>query len=182
MPGVETRIVDEERRDLPRGEVGELALRGEGVMLGYYQAPELTAEVIDEGGWLYTGDLATIDEKGYLHIVGRKKDVIIRGGQNIYPAEIESYLATHPKIGEVAVVGVPAAVGGESVWAFVRLAEGVEMTAREVLDYCREALEPYKIPSQVRFLSEFPRAETGKSRKVELRAMALQELRGGKHD
>ncbi len=179
MAGIEVRIVDESRRDLPPGQVGELAIRGDGVMLGYYQAPELTAEVIDEGGWLYTGDLATIDEKGYLRIVGRKKDLIIRGGQNIYPTEIESFLAAHPKIGEAAVVGVPAAVGGESVWAFLRLKEGAEMTVQEVLDYCRRSLEPYKIPSQVRFMSEFPQAEMGKSQKFKMRAMALQDLKGG---
>lgn len=179
MPGIDVRIVDEQRRDLPAGEVGELAVHGDGVMLGYYQAPELTAEVIDESGWLYTGDLATIDGKGYLHIVGRKKDVIIRGGQNIYPAEIESFLDSHPMIEEVAVVGVPAAVGGESVWAFLRLKEDARMTIQEVLDYCRGALEPYKIPSQVRFLREFPQAESGKSQKFMLRAMAVQELKGG---
>jgi acyl-CoA synthetase (AMP-forming)/AMP-acid ligase II len=171
--------VDEQRRDLPAGEVGELAVRGDGVMRGYYQAPELTAEVLDERGWLYTGDLATIDRKGYLRIVGRKKDLIIRGGQNIYPAEIESFLDSHPMIGEVAVVGVPAAVGGESVWAFVRLKEGARMTVQEVLDYCRGTLEPYKIPSQVRFLREFPQAEPGKSQKFMLRAMAVQEMKGG---
>jgi fatty-acyl-CoA synthase len=180
LPGRELRIVDEQRHALPNGQVGELAVRGDGVMLGYYRDPELTAEIIDREGWLYTGDLAAIDEKGYLHIVGRKKDVIIRGGQNIYPAEIESYLAAHPKIGEAAVVGVPAVVGGESVWAFLRLVEGAEMTAKEVLDYCREALEPYKIPSQVRFVSGFPQEEAGKSQKFKLRALALQESRGGK--
>jgi acyl-CoA synthetase (AMP-forming)/AMP-acid ligase II len=178
MPGIDVRIVDEQRQDLPPGQVGELVVRGDGVMQGYYQAPELTAEVIDDG-WLYTGDLATIDEKGYLRIVGRKKDLIIRGGQNIYPQEIESYLAGHPSIAEVAVVGVPAALGGESVWAFVRLAAGAEMTAPEVLAYCREALESYKIPSQVRFVSEFPRTDTGKPLKFELRDMALQEPKGG---
>ena len=179
MPGIDVRIVDEQRQDLPPGQVGELVVRGDGVMQGYYQAPELTAEVIDDG-WLYTGDLATIDEKGYLRIVGRKKDLIIRGGQNIYPQEIESYLAGHPSIAEVAVVGVPAAVGGESVWAFIRLAAGAEMTAQEVLAYCREALESYKIPSQVRFVSEFPRTDTGKPLKFELRDMALQDsLKGG---
>jgi acyl-CoA synthetase (AMP-forming)/AMP-acid ligase II len=179
LPGIDTRIVDEQRHDLPLGEVGELAVRGDGVMMGYYQAPELTAEVIDEAGWLYTGDLATMDEKGYLRIVGRKKDLIIRGGQNIYPAEIESYLDSHPKIEEAAIVGVPAAVGGESVWAFLRLKENARMTAQEVLDYCRGALEPYKIPSQVRFVSEFPQAEPGKTQKLILRAMAAQELKGG---
>lgn len=179
MPGVDARIVDEERQDLPAGEVGELAVRGDGVMRGYYQAPELTARVLDEEGWLYTGDLATIDDKGYLRIVGRKKDVIIRGGQNIYPAEIEHYLQTHPNVEEAAVVGVPAAVGGESVWAYIRLRGGMQMTATEILDYCRGRLEIYKIPSQVRFVTELPRSEMGKSQKFKLRTMAIQEATGG---
>ncbi|MCX7680520.1 MAG: acyl--CoA ligase [Anaerolineae bacterium] len=175
MPGMEIKIVDDERRELPPGQVGELACRGENIMLGYYRAPEATAAVMDEEGWYYTGDLAFVDEQGYLHIVGRKKDVIIRGGQNIYPAEIEAYLVAHPKIREAAVVGVPSEVGGESVWAFVLLEDGVEMTAQEVLDYCRAALEAYKIPSRVRFLREFPRSATGKPQKFKLRELALQE-------
>jgi acyl-CoA synthetase (AMP-forming)/AMP-acid ligase II len=179
MPGIDVRIVDEERHDLPAGQIGELVVRGEGVMRGYYQAPELTAKVLDQEGWLYTGDMAFIDQKGYLRIVGRKKDVIIRGGQNIYPTEIEHYLETHPKIGKTAVVGVPAAVGGESVWAFVRLKQNTQMTIQEVLDYCRGTLETYKIPSQVRFVSELPQAEMGKSQKFKLRAAAMQELTGG---
>ncbi len=179
MPGIGVRIVDRERHDLPAGDVGELAVRGEGVMLGYYKAPELTATVKDPEGWLFTGDLARIDEKGYLHIVGRTKDIIIRGGQNIYPAEIESYLESHPKIEEAAVVGVPSAVGGESVWAFLRLARNAEMTVQEVLDYCRGRLEIFKIPGQVRFVGELPRVETGKPQKFKLREEALKELGGG---
>lgn len=179
MPGVDVRIVDEGRQDLPVGEVGELAVRGDGIMRGYYQAPELTAQVLDEERWLYTGDLATIDEKGYLRIVGRKKDIIIRGGQNIYPAEIEHFLETHGNIEEAVVVGVPTVVGGESVWAFVRLKQGVEMTTMEVLDYCRGRLELYKIPSQVRIVRELPRAEMGKSQRFRLRAMAIEETKGG---
>ncbi len=175
MPGIEIKIVDDERREVEPGRVGELACRGDNVMLGYYRAPDATAAVIDEDGWYYTGDLAFVDEQGYLHIVGRKKDVIIRGGQNIYPAEIEAYLAAHPKIREAAVVGVPSAVGEEHVWAFVLLEDGAEMTTQEVLAYCRAALEAYKIPSRVRFVSEFPRSETGKPQKFKLREMALQE-------
>ena len=178
MPGIDARIVDGDRRNLPAGETGELAVRGEGVMLGYYKAPELTARVKDSEGWLYTGDLARIDAKGYLHIMGRTKDVIIRGGQNIYPAEIERYLESHPKIEEAAVVGVPSVVGGESVWAFVRLAGNGGMTVEEVLDYCRGRLEIYKIPSQVRFVEELPRAETGKTQKFKLREEALKETGG----
>ncbi|MFQ6101148.1 MAG: class I adenylate-forming enzyme family protein [Anaerolineae bacterium] len=176
MPGMEIKIVDEQRRELPRGRVGELVCRSDSVMLGYYRAPEMTAEVMDEDGWYYTGDLAMIDGEGYLRIVGRKKDMIIRGGQNIYPAEIESYLTSHPKIREVAVVGVPSAVGGESAWAFVILENGAEMTAQEVLDFCRAELEPYEIPGRVRFVTEFPRSGTGKPQKFKLREVALEEM------
>jgi len=179
MPGMEIKVVDHERRPLPPGQVGELACRSDSVMLGYYRAPELTAEVMDEDGWYYTGDLAVIDEAGYVHIVGRKKDVIIRGGQNIYPAEIETYLTSHPRVREAAVVGVPSAVGGESVWAFVVPEGGAEMTAQEVLDYCRAALESYKIPGRVQFVTDFPRSETGKPLKFRLREMALHETKGG---
>jgi acyl-CoA synthetase (AMP-forming)/AMP-acid ligase II len=179
MPGVEIKIVDEQRRELPPGQVGELACRSEGVMLGYYRAPEMSAAVIDEEGWYYTGDLAVMDAQGYLRIVGRKRDVIIRGGQNIYPGEIEAYLASHPKIREAAVLGVASRIGGESVWAFVLLADEVEMTAQEVVDYCRKELEAYKIPGCVRFVADLPRTETGKPRKFELRAAALQEMKGG---
>ncbi len=179
MRGVELRIVDGERRELPGGRVGELAVRWEGMMKGYYQAPDLTAEVLDAEGWLYTGDMASIDDEGYLRIVGRKKDVIVRGGQNIYPAEIEHHLQTHPLIEKAAVVGVPSPVGGESVWAFVQLKAGAAVTAREVLDHCRGRLELCKIPSQVRFVSEIPEGEMGKPQKFKLRAAALQETAGG---
>jgi fatty-acyl-CoA synthase len=179
MPGMEVKVVDEARRELPRGAVGELACRSDSVMLGYYGAPEATAEVLDEEGWYYTGDLARMDEAGYIHIVGRKRDVIIRGGQNIYPAEIEAYLAGHDQIREAAVVGMPAAVGGEEAWAYLILEEGAEMTTREVVEHCRAALESYKIPSQVRFVADFPRSETGKAQKFRLREQALgQDLEG----
>ena len=178
MPGMEIKIVDEQRRELPAGQVGELACRSDSVMLGYYRAPEATAEVIDEQGWYYTGDLARMDENGYVRIVGRIKDVIIRGGQNIYPAEIEVYLTSHPKVREAAVIGVPTAVGGETVWAFILLVDGAQMTEQEVLDYCRAQLELYKIPGHVRFVSEFPRSEGGKVRKWELRQAVMQELDG----
>jgi acyl-CoA synthetase (AMP-forming)/AMP-acid ligase II len=179
MPGIEVRIVDERRRDLPGGQVGELVVRGEGVMKGYYRAPELTAAVFDQEGWLYTGDMARLDDEGYLHIVGRKKDLIVRGGQNIYPVEIEHHLETHPLIEKAAVVGVPSVVGGESVWAFVKPKGDARITAREVLDHCRGRLEIYKIPSQVRFVSEIPQGEMGKPQKFKLREQALREMAGG---
>jgi fatty-acyl-CoA synthase len=134
--------------------------------------------VLDEDGWHYTGDLARIDERGYVQIVGRRKDVIIRGGQNIYPAEVESYLSAHPSIREAAVVGVPAAVGGESVWAFLILEAGTAMTLEEAISYCREGLEPYKTPSDMRFVADFPRTSTGKPQKFRLRTRALQDMEG----
>ncbi len=175
MPGMEIKIVDEQRRELPPGQIGELACRGENVMLGYYRAPDRTAEVVDEEGWYYTGDLAMMDERGYLRIVGRKKDVILRAGVSIHPAEIERYLVAHEKIKEAAVVGVPAPIGGERTWAFIILEEGTEMTAKEILRYCRAELEAHKIPDQVRFVDDFPRAASGKPQKFILRDMALQE-------
>lgn len=175
MPGMEIKIVDDERHELPPGQVGELACRSDSVMMGYWRAPDRTAEVVDEEGWYYTGDLATVDEQGYVRIVGRKKDMIIRGGQNIYPAEIENYLVAHDKIKEAAVVGVPAPIGGERAWAFVILEEGAEMTAREVLNYCRLGMDAYKVPDRVRFVADFPRAASGKPQKFKLREMALRE-------
>jgi fatty-acyl-CoA synthase len=179
MPGVEVRIVDEQRRELPPGQVGELACRSDGVMLGYYGAPQTTAQVMDESGWYYTGDLGYVDAQGYLHIVGRKRDVINRAGQNVYPAEIEAYLNDHPAIRESAVVGVPSPVGGEAVIAFILCEEEAEVTVQEVLDYCRVDLEPWKIPSRVRIVPQFPRTETGKPQKFRLRQMALRETQGG---
>lgn len=174
MPGMEIRIVDEHRRPLDTGQVGELACRSDSVMLGYFGAPEETAEVLDEDGWYYTGDLAVIDGDGYLKIVGRLKDVIIRGGQNIYPAEIESVLVSHPKVQEVAVLGVPAPMGGEKVWAYVIPESEDGLTPSDVLAFCREELEPYKIPSRVELVDDFPRSENGKPQKYILRERALR--------
>ncbi|HNS51085.1 MAG TPA: class I adenylate-forming enzyme family protein [Anaerolineae bacterium] len=180
LPGVRVRIVDEQHREVPRGEVGELACQGQNIMLGYYRDPELSAAAVDAEGWYFTGDLARLDEQGYLHIVGRKKDMIVRAGQNVYPVEIEHYLVAHPKIREAAVIGVPAGAAGESVWAYVRLEEGAAMSAQEVKQHCRQALEAYKVPALVRFVEDFPRGELGKPQKFRLREMALQELREAK--
>jgi acyl-CoA synthetase (AMP-forming)/AMP-acid ligase II len=174
MPGMEIKVVDEDGLELPPGEVGELICRGDSVMLGYYRAPEATAEVVDEEGWYHTGDLAVMDIEGYLRIVGRKKDMIIRGGQNIYPAEVEGYLRQHEHISEAAVVGVPGAVGGEAVWAFLIPEEGAELEAQEVLEYCRVGMEVYKIPNQIRIVEDFPRSAMGKPQKFKLREMAEQ--------
>ncbi|MCX7856082.1 MAG: AMP-binding protein [Anaerolineae bacterium] len=174
MPGMEVRIVDEEGRPLPPGQVGELWVRGENVMLGYWGASDLTGQVLDSEGWYHTGDMAVMDERGYLRIVGRKKDMIIRGGRNIYPEEIERHLAAHPAIREVAVVGVPRRFGDEEVWAFVIPEEGHTLTPQEVREFCRGVLEPYQIPQVVRVVDDFPRASTGKPQKFRLREMAMK--------
>jgi len=176
LPGMQIRIVDEARLDLPVGQVGELLCRSESIMLGYYGRPEATSDVIDKDGWYATGDLTKLDADGYLHIVGRKKDMIIRGGQNIYPVEIEAYLTSHPGIQEAAVVGAPSAVSGEEAWAFIILKPGSMMSAQQVLDFCRAELEPFKIPSQVRFVTDFPRTEIGKPQKYRLQSDILKEL------
>jgi fatty-acyl-CoA synthase len=179
MPGMEIKIVDEQRQELPPGQIGELACRGDNVMMGYYRSPDRTAQVVDEEGWYYTGDLAMMDEQGYLRIMGRKDDMIIRGGQNIYPAEIEEYLISHPNIKEVAMVGIPSEIGGESVWAFIVLEDGVEMSGRQVVQHCRAELEIYKIPDRIEFMADLPRSTAGKVQKFRLREMALQEAKEG---
>jgi acyl-CoA synthetase (AMP-forming)/AMP-acid ligase II len=175
MPGFAVRIVDDNHQPLPPGQVGELACRGEGHMLGYFGERHNFGEIMDAQGWLYTGDLAVMDEEGFIRIVGRKKDMIIRGGQNIYPVKLESILGSMEKIREAAVVGVPDALGGESVWVFVIPEEGSPLSESEVLAYCRANLEVYEIPQQVRIRSDFPRAESGKARKFQLRELAMEE-------
>jgi fatty-acyl-CoA synthase len=175
FPGVRLKVVDDQRREVPLGQVGELACYMNGVMKGYYKAPESTAKALDDDGWYYTGDLATMDKKGYVRIVGRKKDMVIRGGQNIYPAEVERYLLTHSAIQDVAVVGVPSEVEGESVWAFVVPEEGMTLEAQEVLSYCQDQIAAYKVPSEVRIVDALPQTAIGKVQKFKLREMALQE-------
>jgi len=183
LPGVQVKIVDEAGHELPVGKVGELMVRGEMIMLGYYRAPDVTSSVIDKDGWYAMGDLAKLDKKGYLHIMGRKKDLIIRSGQNIYPAEIEAYLVTHPDIQEAAVVGVPSPVSGEEVWAFVIPKRNSQLTSRQVMDYCRKELEAFRIPNQVRIVEDFPRTEIGKPQKYLLKAGIMAELEKEKqHD
>jgi fatty-acyl-CoA synthase len=176
LPGVEVKVVDEQRQELPPGEVGELVVRVDSVMKGYYKAPEATAEVLDEDGWYYTGDLASIDGNGYVRIVGRKKDMIIRAGQNVYPKEIEEYLLRHPGIREVAVVGVPGPLGSERVWAYVVPEAGVSLSAREVLEFCRGQIAAYKLPDEVQLASELPTSALGEVQKFKLREFALEEL------
>jgi fatty-acyl-CoA synthase len=173
---IEVKIVDDERREVPPGQAGEIATRAPFLMKGYYKRPELTAEALDAEGWLYTGDVGSLDEEGYLRIFDRKKDMIIRGAVNIYPAEIENYLVTHPKIQMAAVIGVPGAIGGERVRAYVLPMEGQELTATEVLDYCRGQIAVYKIPDEVRFVESFPLSALRKVQKFKLREEVAREL------
>jgi long-chain acyl-CoA synthetase len=171
IPGVEVRVVDDDGRALPAGEVGEVCVRGENVMLGYYQMPEETARTI-RGGWLHTGDMGRLDADGYLYIVERKKDLIIRGGFNIYPREVEEVLYAHPKVAEAAVVGTPDPLMGEEVLAVVVLKEGQSATADEVTAFCQERLAKFKCPKQVRFADTLPKSPIGKILRKELRAQA----------
>jgi fatty-acyl-CoA synthase len=175
--GVQVKVVDEDRRPVPLGGTGELATRVPGVMKGYFKAPEMTAAVLDDDGWYYTGDMVVIDEQGNIKIVGRKKDMIIRGGQNIYPLEVEMHLQTHPAVEQAAVVGVPDEMAGERVWAFVVPRPGLQITPKEVRAYCLDQLAPHKVPEVVRIVDSLPMTAFGKVKKFELRAHALEELR-----
>jgi len=177
LPNVEVKIADPETgAEMPRGEQGELCTRGFIVMKGYYNLPEATAKAIDKDGWLHTGDLATMDERGYCKITGRLKDMIIRGGENIYPREIEEFLYTNPKVADVQVVGVPDLKYGEEVMAWVKLKEGQTATAEEVRDFCRGKIAHYKVPRYVKFTTEFPMTVTGKIQKYKMREVAVEEL------
>jgi fatty-acyl-CoA synthase len=169
LPNVEARIVDGNHNPVPIGEKGELACKGYNVMKGYFKMPEQTAETIDEEGWLYTGDLATLDEKGYYRIVGRKKDMVIVGGFNVYPREIEEYLITNPKIQEVAVVGVPDHDLGELVAAVIIPEPDVEITGQEVVDFCYGKMASAKVPRYVFIVEDLPISSRGKVQKYILR-------------
>ncbi|WP_449426999.1 AMP-binding protein [Rhodanobacter umsongensis] len=175
-PHLEAKLVDERGRVVPRGGTGELCTRGYSVMLGYWDDPERTREVIDEARWMHTGDLAVIDADGYCSIVGRLKDMIIRGGENVYPREIEEFLYTHPKVQDVQVFGVPDAKFGEQACAWIRLREGCEASEAEIQDYCRHHLAYYKVPHYVRFVDAFPMTVTGKVQKFLMREAMISEL------
>lgn len=177
LPEVEVKIIDPETgADSPSGEQGEIVVRGFVVMKGYYKMPEATAQAVDENGWLHTGDLGTRDEAGYFKITGRIKDMVIRGGENIYPREIEEFLYTHPKVSDVQVVGVPSRKYGEEVCAFVRLKDGEESSSEEILEYFNGRLARYKTPRYVSFVDEFPVTASGKIQKYKLRERAVIEF------
>jgi len=169
MINVEARVVNEKSEDVKPGEVGELVARGEKVMQGYWKNPEATAEAIDKDGWLHSGDMATLDQEGYVYIVDRKKDMIISGGINIYPKEIEEILFTHPAVLEAAVIGIPDDRWGESVMAVVALKEAMKATEEEIINHCKEHLASYKKPKSVYFVERLPRNPGGKVLKRELR-------------
>ncbi len=175
-PHVQVKIVDGDGRTVPRGEKGELCTRGYSVMLGYWNEPERTQETIDAAGWIHTGDLAVLDEAGYCNIVGRVKDMIIRGGENVYPREVEEFLYRHPKILDVAVFGVPDVRLGELVSAWIQLRVGESATAAEIQAFCQGQIAHYKIPHHVRFVDAFPMTVTGKIQKFVMRAALSDEL------
>ncbi len=177
-PHVEVRIaaLDDPAATVGRGETGELCTRGYSVMTGYWNDPERTAEAVDAEGWMHTGDLAVMDADGYVRIVGRSKDMVIRGGENIYPREIEEYLYTHPDVVDVQVVGVPDARYGEQLLAAVRLRPGAATTEDDIREFCRGRIAHYKVPHYVRFVDEFPMTVTGKVQKYKLREQAIEDL------
>ena len=177
IPEVEVKIIDPETgQEVASGEQGELYSRSLMNMKGYYKMPEATAAAIDPEGWLHTGDLATVDEEGYYKITGRLKDMIIRGGENVYPREIEEFLYTNPKVSDVQVIGVPDQRVGEEVMAWLMLKPGETATEEEVREFCRGKIAHYKVPRYVKFVSEFPMTVTGKIQKFVMRDMAIEEL------
>lgn len=176
-PHVEVKVADPESGEtLGRGETGELCTRGYSVMLGYWEDPARTAEAIDPEGWMHTGDLATMDAEGYLAIVGRSKDMVIRGGENVYPREIEEFLYTHPAIADVQVIGVPDERYGEELMAWVIASPGKTLDPEEVRDFCRGKIAHFKVPRYVKLVDAFPMTVTGKVQKYKMREESIADL------
>ncbi|MBV9838981.1 MAG: AMP-binding protein [Solirubrobacterales bacterium] len=177
MPHTEIKIVDPRSgRTLPRGEPGEFLARGYAVMRGYWNDPERTAEAIDPSRWMHTGDLATIDEQGYVRVVGRIKDMVIRGGENLYPREIEEFLYTHPEVADVQVIGVPDPRYGEELMAWIVLRPGSTASEETIREFCRGQIARHKVPRYVKFVDSFPLTVTGKVQKFKMREAAIEEL------
>jgi fatty-acyl-CoA synthase len=176
-PHVEVKVVDPDSGQVvQRGETGELCTRGYSVMLGYWDDPERTAEAIDSARWMHTGDLATMDDEGYLNIVGRSKDMIIRGGENVYPREIEEFLHTHEEVSDVSVIGVPDERFGEEIMAWVILADGATADEEALREFCRDRIAHYKVPRHIKLVTELPMTVTGKVQKYKMREQAIEEL------
>jgi fatty-acyl-CoA synthase len=176
LPCTEMKIVSTiDGSTLPIGEQGEVCARGYMVMKGYDDEPEATARAIDRQGWLHTGDIGVMNDKGYIHLTGRAKDMIIRGGENVYPREVEEFLYAHPKVAEVQVVGIPDERLGEVVVAWIRLKASNSATAEEIRDFCEGQIAYFKIPQHVRFVDEFPMTVTGKIQKFRMREIEIKE-------
>jgi fatty-acyl-CoA synthase len=178
-PYVEVKIIDEDGRVLPRGQQGEFLTRGYSVMLGYWGDAEKTAQSIDRHGWMHTGDLGVMDAEGYVDITGRLKDMIIRGGENIYPREIEEFLYTHPAIRDVQVFGVPDKKFGEEVCAWIQLKDGIDAQGTDIVGYCKGQIAHFKVPRHIRFVVEYPMTVTGKIQKFEMRNRMVEEIKTG---
>jgi fatty-acyl-CoA synthase len=178
-PHCEIKIVDTAGKVVPIGEKGEICCRGYSVMQGYWDDPERTADTIDSEGWLHSGDIGIMDAQGYTQVTGRIKDMIIRGGENIYPREVEEFLYTHPGIQEVQVFGIPDARYGEQVCAWIRLREGATLSAEDLKLYCRDKITHFKIPHHIRFVEDFPMTVTGKMQKFLMREQMIDELAVG---
>ncbi len=176
QPHLEVKVIDETGHTVPRGQPGELCTRGYSVMLGYWDDPERTAEAIDAEGWMHTGDIGVIDEAGYGNIVGRIKDMVIRGGENLYPREIEEFLHSHPKVVDVQVVGVPDSRYGEELCAWIRIAPGENADEDEIRAFCRGRIAHHKVPRYIRFVTEFPMTVTGKVQKFLIRERMIEDL------
>ncbi|MBV8430148.1 MAG: AMP-binding protein, partial [Solirubrobacterales bacterium] len=177
MPHTEIKVIDPgSGRIVSRGEPGEFCARGYPVMRGYWNDPPRTAESIDPSGWMHSGDLATLDEAGYVRIVGRIKDMVIRGGENVYPREIEEFLYTHPEIADVQVIGVPDERYGEELMAWIIPRSGASLGEDQVRDFCRGRIAHYKVPRYIKFVDAFPMTVTGKVQKFKMRQAAIQEL------
>ncbi|HYM31679.1 MAG TPA: AMP-binding protein [Candidatus Cybelea sp.] len=176
QPHIEAKIIDADGRIVPPGTAGEFCTRGYSVMLGYWGDPERTAEAIDRGRWMHTGDLATMDEDGYFNIVGRIKDMVIRGGENVYPREVEEFLFRHPKVESVQIVGVPDDRFGEELCAWVKLKPGQVANAEEIQAFCKGQIAHYKIPRYIKFVDDFPMTVTGKVQKFIMREQMIAEL------
>ncbi len=177
LPGVEVKIIDAATgAALPPGQPGELCARGHGTMIGYYSMPEATAKAIDPDGWLHTGDVSVETPDGYFKITGRIKDMIIRGGENVYPREIEEFLYSHPKVEEVQVIGVPDAKYGEEIAAWIKLKAGQNATDDEIRQFCRDRIAHFKVPRYVKFVTAYPMTVTGKIQKFKMRETMIEEL------
>ncbi|WJD60973.1 AMP-binding protein [Pseudomonas kurunegalensis] len=176
QPQLENKLVDADGCIVPRGEIGELCTRGYSVMLGYWNNPQATADAIDPAGWMHSGDLAVMDEHGYVRIVGRNKDMIIRGGENIYPRELEEFFYTHPAVADAQVIGIPCSRYGEEIVAWIKLHPGHSATVEELQGWCKARIAHFKVPRHIRFVDEYPMTVTGKVQKFRMREISVVEL------